>query len=161
MPGNSNFRRIEKRSAGFFRACRFFFCLLYLFIMIKQILKGYSHLLSSVFKVLFLILFCALTGAAFVFPLWYFATKLPETYTFCSLIILCAFFLFLAVSKIRSAGFFNTISFFTKFFIIALAVCSFVLLVFNGKRVFAFIEIPAALFVYGLVSYALKAKKTK
>lgn len=129
--------------------------------MIKQILKGYSHLLSSVFKVLFLTLVCALTGVAFVFPLWYFATKLPETYTFCSLIILCAFFLFLIISKIRSAGFFKTISFFTKFFIIAFAVCAFVLLVFNGKRVFAFIEIPVALFVYGLVSYALKSEKTK
>lgn len=129
--------------------------------MIKQILKGYSHLLSSVFKVLFLTFVCALTGAAFVFPLWYFATNLPETYTFFSLIILCAFFLFLIVSKICSAGFFNTISFFTKFFIIALAVCSFVVLVFNGKRIFAFLEIPLALFVYGLVSYALKAKKTK
>lgn len=129
--------------------------------MIKQILKGYSHLLSSVFKVLFLTLVCALTGAAFVFPLWYFATKLPETYTFCSLIILCAFFLFLIISKIRSAGFFKTISFFTKFFIIALAVCAFILLVFNGKRLFAFIEIPVALFVYGLISYALKSEKTK
>ncbi len=129
--------------------------------MIKQILKGYSHLLSSIFKVLLLTLFCALTGAVFVFPLWYFATKLPETYTFCSLILLCAFFIFFVISKISSAGLFNTLSFFTRFFIIALSVCAFIVLVFNGKRVFAFIEIPLALFVYGLASYVLKTQKNR
>ena len=125
--------------------------------MFRQILKGYSQILSSILKVLALLAICALVGIALVYPLWYFATKLPQTYTFCVTAIACILFLIWLVLKIRSAGLKNSLIFFTKFLIITSTV-----LVFAGKRLFTIFEIIFAFFLYGFVSFIFKpSQKTK
>ena len=130
--------------------------------MFRQILKGYSQILSSILKVLALLAICALVGIALVYPLWYFATKLPQTYTFCVTAIACILFLIWLVLKIRSAGLKNSLIFFTKFLIITSTVLGFVFLVFAGKRLFTIFEIIFAFFLYGFVSFIFKlSQKTK
>ena len=129
--------------------------------MIKKILLGYKSILSSVFKILFLLFLCALTGAVFVFPLWYFASKLPQTYTLCMLaaVLFCA--VFFTVSKIRKSGMKSILIFLLKLFTVALTLFLSVYLILNGKRLFTVPVIIAALFVWGLISFVFRNEQIK
>ena len=138
-----------------------FFFAFYIYSMLKQIIKGYSHLLSSILKILVLAALCAATGAVFVWPLWYFATAFPKTYTLCFLLLIFSVLAVRVVLEIKKCGFWKIFSFSAKLLVIALSFSAFVFLVLAGKRLFAFIEIPFALFIYGLVSFLLKQKKVK
>lgn len=163
LSSNSYFRRIVLHSKNLQELLlQIFFCLFIFVGMFRQILKGYSQILSSILKVLALLAICALVGIALVYPLWYFATKLPQTYTFCVTATACILFLIWLVLKIRSAGLKNSLIFFTKFLIIASTVLGFVFLVFAGKRLFTIFEIIFAFFLYGFVSFIFKpSQKTK
>ena len=129
--------------------------------MFRQILKGYSQIFLSILKVSLLLLLCALSGIVFVYPLWCFATKLPQTYTLCvtgAAVFLFALWLFF---RIRSAGIINSLIFAVKFLIIASTFAGFFLLVLAGKRLLTVFEILLAFLLYGFVSFAFKPLKDK
>ncbi len=139
-----------------------FFCtFIVIFIMLKQILQGYKSILSSVFKILFLLLLCTLTGAVFVLPLWYFASNLPETYTFFISAITAAVLIFLTVKKIKKTGIRPALFLFLKLLTIAGALALSVYLILSGKRFLTFAVILAALFIWGLISFVLKNGQSK
>lgn len=124
--------------------------------ILKKIFDGYKEIFSSAAKIFLLLLFCAASGALFVFPLWYFASNLPETYTLCMLVLAASIFIFLSVKKIRKNGIRNTIIFLLKFLIIALTVSAFIYLVLSGRRFFTIPLLLLSFFVWGLVSFILK-----
>lgn len=126
--------------------------------MLKRILTGYGQIFSSMLKALLLLAVCVAAGAAFVYPLWYFATKLPRSYTLCVSLVFIAAFILWAVSKARGAGMRRTLLFLAKFLIIAGTAALFVVLVLSGKRILALPLVIAALAVYGLVSFAAKSE---
>ena len=129
--------------------------------MFRQILKGYSQIFLSILKVSLLLLLCALSGIVFVYPLWCFATKLPQTYTLCvtgAAVFLFALWLFF---RIRSAGIRNSLIFTVKFLIIASTFAGFFLLVLAGKRLLTIFEILLAFLLYGFVSFTFKPLKDK
>lgn len=126
--------------------------------MIKNIIQGYGHLISSILKILSLLLVCIAAGAAFVFPLWKFATDLPGIYTITVLVLMAVIFVILAVKKIKNAGLAKSLVSAAKFFIIAGGLVFSVYLVMKGMRFLAIPVIILMIVLYGLCAFGIKVK---
>lgn len=129
--------------------------------MLKRILTGYGQIFASIAKAVLLLAVCLAVGAGFVYPLWYFATKLPHAYTICVSALIIATIVFWAFSRAKDAGILKTMLFLAKFLIIAGTIFLFVLLVLSGKRILALPLIAAALIIYGLVSFTARSEPRK
>lgn len=127
--------------------------------MLKNIVAGYGKVLLQFVKIFALVALCCLIGSAFVYPLWYFATSLPHTYTLVFLTIFCAVLLFLAVKKVISAGFHKTLIFLLKLFVFFVGIGGCVALIMSGHRFFAIPVFIATLLIYGILSFTLKPKE--
>lgn len=134
---------------------RFF---LYHFPMIHNIARGYSKLLISAAKVLLLLSFCALLGAAIVYPLWKFATTSPAVYTYTVLVIAMGILAFLLVKKIKTAGAKTVLMHFAQFSVIIGGIIAAIALVLHGKRLFAIPVCALAIIVYGVLSFGREKK---
>lgn len=160
MPYFCNFRRIIlpktvnrfRRNLHGYKAIADFFLSIYSYSMLKKIISGYAQILSSVSKVLILLALCIGLGAAFVYPLWYFATTFPHTYSFLLLAIAGGVFLFWIFKRIKKLGLKAFFFFLAKFLLVVLTAFIFVFLVFDGKRFFTIPLVIVSLLLYGLLA---------
>ncbi|MCR5171877.1 MAG: hypothetical protein K6B73_03310 [Treponema sp.] len=127
--------------------------------MLKNIVAGYGKVLLQFVKIFALVALCCIIGSAFVYPLWYFATTLPHTYTLVFMTIFCAVLLFLAVKKVISAGFYKTFIFLLKVLVILAGIAACIALIMSGRRFFAIPVFIATLLIYGVLSFTLKPKE--
>lgn len=128
--------------------------------MIKKILKGYGEFFSHILKILLLVALCLLIGAAFVFPLWFFASSSPKAYTF---FVLCAagiILIFSLFKKIRKEGAKHFLLFAARLLIIFAGIYASVKLILNGFAPFSIPVILLTLFLYGFLTFAVREKKS-
>lgn len=130
--------------------------------MLKIIIKGYSQILSSIIKVLVLLAICAAIGAAFVYPLWYFATEHSRIYTLSIIILIFCIFIYMIIKNIRINGFKSFLFTCLKFIVIAGGLTGFIYLVLNGKRFLSIPLIILMLLLWGFLSFSTtnEAKNT-
>lgn len=128
--------------------------------MIKKIVEGYGNLFNTFGKIIALILACAALGAAFVFPLWKFATEAPRIYTAVVLVIIAATAVFLCARKIIDSGVRKFIFGISKFLVITLGVILCVKFVLDGNRILAIPTIIAIITLYGILSFGFKKSKS-
>ncbi len=159
MPYFCNFRRIilrktvnQSENLHRLKTLADFFLSVYISPMLKKIIKGYAEILSSISKVIILLALCLGIGLAFVYPLWYFATNFPHTYTFFLLAISVVFIFIWALKKIKRVGLSASLFFLAKILLIAFSATIFVILVFNGKRFLTIPLVIASLLIYGFLS---------
>ena len=119
--------------------------------MIEQILSGYRKLLAGAAKGLALLVFCAATGIALVWPLWYFAVNYPVWYTRALLVVLAAAIVVFAVRKTKT---------FVKILVPALGFAGFVWAVIAGRILFAGLAVLLTLLVYGILAYGTKKTRS-
>lgn len=104
---------------------------------------------------------CAILSTAVIFPLYYFAVNFQGIYSLAVSILALAGILFIIIRQVKKHGAKAALSFTLKFIIIAAGLSSFFVLVIHGKRIPAFLAIPASAVLYALMSKILKSKNTE
>ncbi len=128
--------------------------------MVKKIVEGYGNLFNTFGKIVALIVACAALGAAFVFPLWKFATEAPRIYTLVVLAIIVATSIFLCVKKIINSGVRHFLLGLSKVLVVAIGVVLCVKFVLDGNRILALPTIIAIITLYGILSFGFKKAKS-
>ncbi|MDR3284466.1 MAG: hypothetical protein LBS97_04730 [Treponema sp.] len=136
--------------------------------MLKQILAGYQKLFVSASKILALILFCLLIGAALVYPLWYLAVTYPQAYTLALLILCVVLAAGLAVRHLilivrggqtrpeKRRALFVFFAGLGKFLVVILGIAGVVYAGILDVKPAAFAAALLALFLYGMLAYGTK-----
>lgn len=128
--------------------------------MIKKIVEGYGNLFNTFGKIIALVVACAVLGAAFVFPLWKFATEAPRIYTIAVLSALVAAAVFVCVKKITESGIRKFTRGLSKAAVVALGIVLCVKFVLDGNRILAIPTIIATIALYGVISFGFKKAKS-
>jgi len=126
--------------------------------MIKNIAHGYGKLFNSALKVLLLLAFCTLLGAAIVYPLWNFATKAPRVYTISILVLIGAILIFLLVKKILKSGAKTVFMHLLRIAIIVAGISGAVVLVLYEMRLLAIPALILTFVLYGVLSFGYAKK---
>ena len=127
--------------------------------MIQNIAKGYKKLFDSAIKVILLLVACTALGAVIVWPLWKFATTLPQLYTATMLGVALCILLFLLVRHIKKNGAKKVLYRLAKIFVLIAGLCGCVALVLHGKRLFALPVLVAMIVLYGILSFGSEREK--
>ena len=128
--------------------------------MIKKIVEGYGNLFNTFGKIIALVVACAALGAAFVFPLWKFATEAPRVYTIAVLSALVAAAVFVCAKKMAESGIRKFTRGLSKAAVVALGIALCVKFVLDGNRILAIPTIIATIALYGVISFGFKKAKS-
>ncbi|MCR5724618.1 MAG: hypothetical protein K6G80_05980 [Treponema sp.] len=128
--------------------------------MFVKIVKEYGNLFSGAGRVLALLALCTATGAAFVIPLWKFATSAPRLYSIVILILLASCGLYLLVKKIRKHGIKKALRFFLLLLIILAGVAGAMSSVLAGSRLFAALILITTVIIHGILSFGIRSHDT-
>jgi len=128
--------------------------------MIKKIVEGYGNLFNTFGKIIALVVACAALGAAFVFPLWKFATEAPRVYTIAVLSALVAAAVFVCAKKMAESGIRKFMRGLSKAAVVALGIVLCVKFVLDGNRILAIPTIIATIALYGVISFGFKKAKS-
>ena len=129
--------------------------------MVKKIVAGYGSLFNAFSKMAALVVVCAAIGAAFVIPLWKFATEMPKAYTIVVMVLMIAAAIFLCAKKIIDIGIKPVASWLAKFVIIAGGIVLCIKFVLDGNRILTLPTILAIIALYGIISFGFKNGKKK
>ena len=124
--------------------------------MINKVIESYKNLFFSILKIAFTILFCILLSLAVVWPLWLFATKLPNIYTLFVAICFFAIISIFIVKKIKNT--YPKILLFTilNIAMICAGICFCVYFILEGQRIFSLLTLIFMFIVTGILRFIFK-----
>lgn len=125
----------------------------------NRILSALRDNITSIGKIIFLIIFCVLTGLVISFPLWKFATVSPSLYTTICLILIGLSIIFLIYKFIRKNSAKKNIRFFLKTVIFLAGFTGSILLVLSEHRLLALLSIIVMMILIFICNLCLYEKE--
>ena len=126
--------------------------------MIKKILKGYSTILSTLFRLASLVFVCVTFSFLVVYPLWKLADVSPFLYTILFGILIASVILYWLAKKAMQAfriSPLNLFRFLAKNIILIFGLIFSVYLVFQYQKLFALFILLFSFIIYGILAFGL------
>ena len=118
-----------------------------------------KNFFNKIIKISSLILFCTFVSFVIVFPLWIFAVKLNNLYTFTSLIIIFSTLIYTYIKYCKKNSIRKNIQILLNTLVIIIGLCTSILLAIQEKRILSIATIFIIPIICILFSVLLKKRK--
>lgn len=131
--------------------CRFILKNSKISVILHRLLEKYSQLLTVLFMLGAMLLFCAGISFIIVLPLWKWATVSPKTYTIVVIALALCCVLFLLVKFFMKKGVFGTICFLLKLILVLFSLCASVFFILRQTPLYIVPILILCFLLYGLI----------